>query len=320
MISICITQQIQLGCICNSDRLAMFTSDSLKAFVYAAEQGSFSAAARHMGKAQSAVSTAIANLEIDCGVTLFDRSGRSPVLTKEGQALLPHARGILLGNRELLAAAGSMAEGIEMRVSMTVEHGLNINPLAEIFQRFRESFPSVTLEVNTCSPSELAVLLRHGQTDIGMMVEQEGYPAGFQFRGIGYSKMIAVCAPDHPLAACDQASYGDLRQHHQLLRHKSPVKGTVQQNEKKSASVWYVDDPLLILNLVRSGIGWAELPITVAAKLIQSGDIVALNYAFQQNDLLEGVDLVWTEQRALGRAGQWMRDDLLKLPQSVWQE
>ena len=45
--------------------------NNLKTFIKIADKGSFSAAARHMGKAQSAVSTAISNLELDLGVALF---------------------------------------------------------------------------------------------------------------------------------------------------------------------------------------------------------------------------------------------------------
>ena len=67
----------------------MPSPESLKAFVLAAELGSFSAAARRMNKAQSAISTAIANLEIDTDLKLFDRNSRSPTLTPDGQALLP---------------------------------------------------------------------------------------------------------------------------------------------------------------------------------------------------------------------------------------
>ena len=61
--------------------------ENFRAFVLAAELGSFSAAARQMGKAQSAVSSAIANLEVDADVQLFDRSSRNPVLTEAGAAL-----------------------------------------------------------------------------------------------------------------------------------------------------------------------------------------------------------------------------------------
>tara|TARA_R110002012_G_scaffold208038_2_gene378050 strand:+ start:257 stop:1171 length:915 start_codon:yes stop_codon:yes gene_type:complete len=298
----------------------MLNSEALRAFVLSAELGSFSAAARRLGKAHSAVSTAVANLEIDCGLVLFDRSARSPVLTKEGETLLPHARGILLGNRELMATANSMAEGIETRVCLSVEQGISSQPLMASIQKFIESFPTVELEVTTPSPGASAELLREGRTDIGLMAEQEGYPSGLQFRGVGYSKMVPVCAPGHPLAGGGPASYRELRQHRQILRHKHPVKGTPQQYERKSATVWHVEDPDMILDFVRSGFGWAELPVSAVASSISSGDLVQISYAFQQNDLLEGIDLVWTELRALGVAGQWVRDEILKLPQTIWQE
>lgn len=295
-------------------------SDSLQAFVYAAELGSFSAAARRMGKAQSAISVTIANLEIDCGIDLFDRGGRSPTLTSQGKALLPHARGILLGHRELLATANSLAEGIETRVRLSVEQGISIVPLRDILREFSVKFGGVSLELSTPSPEESANLLRSGSTDIGLMAEQEGYPAGLQFRGVGYSRMIPVCAPDHPLAEIGQATYRDLRQHRQFIRYKHPKKGTTQQYEKKSSVYWQATDPDLIAYLVRCGFGWAELPNPVVAESITSGDLVSLSYAFQQNDLLEGIDLVWTEHHALGIAGQWLREEISKLPQAVWQQ
>lgn len=281
----------------------MLNPEAIRAFVNAAELGSFSAAARKMGKAHSVVSTAIANLEIDCGVTLFDRSARNPVLTEAGRTLLPHARGILLGNREFLATATSMADGIETHVCLSVEQGISTAPLIPLLEDFIASFPNVSVEISTPSPADSAARLREGATDIGVITEQEGYPAGFQFRGIGYSRMIAICAPGHPLATGEPASYRDLRQHRQVLRHRNPVKGTPQQYEKKSAKVWHVENPNLILDIVKAGQGWAEIPISLAAPHIARGDLVAIDYAFQQNDLLEGIDLVWTEHRALASPG-----------------
>lgn len=63
----------------------MFASpDALVAFVLTAELGSFSAAARQLGKRQSTISEAIANLEIDLGVMLFDRQARLPTLSEAG--------------------------------------------------------------------------------------------------------------------------------------------------------------------------------------------------------------------------------------------
>ncbi|WP_134928929.1 LysR family transcriptional regulator, partial [Pseudomonas protegens] len=45
-----------------------FSLEQLQMFVQAAQTGSFSAAARKLGKTQSTVSVAIANLEADLGV------------------------------------------------------------------------------------------------------------------------------------------------------------------------------------------------------------------------------------------------------------
>lgn len=50
------------------------------------------------------------------------------------------------------------------------------------------------------------------------------------------------------------------------------------------------------------------------------GELVRLRYAFQQTENVQGVDLVWTERRALGSAGQWLMDKLLALPPELWSE
>ncbi|CAH1542768.1 Transcriptional regulator, LysR family [Vibrio rotiferianus] len=72
----------------------MFNLQQLETLVMCVECGSFSAAARKLGKAQSAVSTTISNLEIDTGLTIFDRTSRLPNLTAQGERL--HAQAISL--------------------------------------------------------------------------------------------------------------------------------------------------------------------------------------------------------------------------------
>lgn len=86
----------------------MWSLEQLNCFVTAAETGSFSAAARKLGKAQSAVSMAISNLEIDLNLELFQRSGRTPVLTDAGRALLETASSVLLSQQEFTAHAASL--------------------------------------------------------------------------------------------------------------------------------------------------------------------------------------------------------------------
>ena len=79
-----------------------------------------------------------------------------------------------------------------------------------------------------------------------------------------------------------------------------------------------MESPTLIVEFLREGIGWAELPLSVVSEQIKEGSLARINYEFQQSDILEGTDVVWTEHQALGVAAHWMRDRLLELPQDTW--
>ena len=81
--------------------------DQLRAFIAAVDEGSFSAAARRLNRAQSAVSELVAGLEGQLGVALFDRSGRYPKLTPQGIALLADARVVIAGVDGLKARASA---------------------------------------------------------------------------------------------------------------------------------------------------------------------------------------------------------------------
>ena len=69
-----------------------FTSDNVQVFLAVLDQGSFSAAARALGRVPSAVSMAVANLEAELDLQLFDRTGREPRPTDAARALEPQVR------------------------------------------------------------------------------------------------------------------------------------------------------------------------------------------------------------------------------------
>ena len=69
----------------------MYILEQLKIFAAVCRHGSFSAAARTLGRAQSGISQTIANLEIKFNQTLFQREKGAVTLTEHGRALLPAA-------------------------------------------------------------------------------------------------------------------------------------------------------------------------------------------------------------------------------------
>ena len=107
----------------------MASHEVLQAFVQAATHGSFSAAARKLGKSQSTVSAAVASLEIDLDVVLFDRSSRKPTLTPAGHVLLQRAEQVLEASSRLELAASQLAQGLAVLHDLGLpDDGDHVNP------------------------------------------------------------------------------------------------------------------------------------------------------------------------------------------------
>ena len=76
--------------------------DLLRAFVFIAEDGSFSRAAERVGRTQSAVSMQVQRLETALGKRLFARGrGGQVTLTPQGSMLLERARELLRLNDQI---------------------------------------------------------------------------------------------------------------------------------------------------------------------------------------------------------------------------
>ena len=121
--------------------------DQLRTFIAAVDEGSFSAAGRKLGRAQSVVSQTLANLEAQTGVTLFDRSGRYPVLTEIGRALLADARAAIGGVDQFKARAKGLAGGLEPELSVALDVLLPIAVVTETVTAFHAAFPGVPLRL-----------------------------------------------------------------------------------------------------------------------------------------------------------------------------
>ena len=90
-------------------KLGQPSLDQLRIFLAVAEEGSFHAAAKRQGRAISAISYGIGQLEAQLGLTLFAREGsRRPELTEAGRALLVEAKGVADRADGLLAKARSL--------------------------------------------------------------------------------------------------------------------------------------------------------------------------------------------------------------------
>src|ERR1700761_7251671 len=128
------------------DRL---TLDQMRALIAVAETGSFSAAARRLGRVQSAISQSVQALEETLGVELFDRAAKTPKLNETGRVLLQDAYGLVHGADALRARAESIASNIEPELTLAVDSMFPNAVLMESLRAFAQAFPAVTVTLFT---------------------------------------------------------------------------------------------------------------------------------------------------------------------------
>src|SRR5580700_157894 len=168
------------------------TLDQLRLFLAVIDAGGFSAASRSLRRAQSAVSYGIANLERQLGVALFDRSGRKPVLTPSGEELAAEARAVCAQVDRLRARAHGIAQGVEPRLAIAVDHVFPLPALVHALSAFRDRFPTVSLTLHTEALGAVAELVADGACSVGIGAAVPHWPAGLERRPLAKVTMVHV--------------------------------------------------------------------------------------------------------------------------------
>lgn len=143
--------------------------DELRYLVLIADDGTFTAAARHAHLSQPALSAAIKRLEDAMGARLFHRGAGGATLTAAGEALLPRARAALAAvedGRRAVAEVGAGETG-EVRVGAGATACTYLLP--SILAAYRKRWPGVMLRVREAFGTELEAMVDRGDIDIGII-------------------------------------------------------------------------------------------------------------------------------------------------------
>jgi DNA-binding transcriptional LysR family regulator len=142
-----------------------FDWNQVRAFLATVEEGSLSAAAKALGLTQPTLGRQVSALEEHLGVTLFERSGRSLILTPTGEALAAHVRAMGEAATQLSLVASGQSTSIEGRVKVTASEGYSAHVLPEVVEGLRVTHPGIVVEiVATNSLSDL----RRREADIAV--------------------------------------------------------------------------------------------------------------------------------------------------------
>jgi DNA-binding transcriptional LysR family regulator len=281
--------------------------ESLLAFVQAATAGSFSAAARSLGKSQSTISSAIANLEVDLGVTLFDRGSRKPGLTEAGRVILSRVQEILAAADRLDRCAGELAGGLEARLSVVLSDTYQSDSFEETLSAFERRFPDLELDCLVAEHGDLVALVQSGRAQLGLVAAQAGYPPDIGAAAIAQQSEIALfAAAAHPLAGLTDITADTLAQHREL--RLATYLGGREAPRAPYRRSWSAPSYLMLLEMAVLGFGWAAIPRWMVSRFAAGvlSELDARGWPMRVP-----VDAVWSRQRTLGRAGTWLLQALL---------
>lgn len=124
-----------------------FDWNRARAFLVAAEEGSFSAAARALSTTQPTVGRQVAALEEELGVTLFARVGKRLELTVAGLELVSHVRQMGEAANQVSLRAHGQATSIEGEVTITASEVISTFLLPPVVAHLRRAHPGIELEI-----------------------------------------------------------------------------------------------------------------------------------------------------------------------------
>ena len=291
-----------------------FSLDQLRVFATVVQEGSFSAAARKLHRAQSAITYAVQKLEEQVGAELFDRSAYRPVLSEAGRALLPRARRILEEVDDFVVQARGIAGGLEAELALVVESMLPMTTLVDALTRFQAEFPSVQTRIHVETLGASSQLLLDGVADLGLVTEFASQFEALERTPVDEIELVPVAAPAHPLARMQAPLDQDvLREHVQLVLTDRSELTAGRDFGVTAVRTWRIADLGAKHAMLLAALGWGSMPLHMVESDLEAGRLVRLRpRSWDGSDRMPRPEVVVARRRdrALGPAGRWMLERL----------
>jgi DNA-binding transcriptional LysR family regulator len=237
----------------------------LRAFITVAREGNLTRAAVQLHLTQPAVSLQIKHLQETLGVTLFTRTSHGLSLTRDGQALLPHAERAVGAAADVQRAAQSLRHEVHGRLRI----GTILDPaflrLGGFLKQLVETWPSIETALRHGMSGWVLEQIRAGELDVGYYIglpsdddTRDGRPfhaltlTHFQYRVLapaGWKDRVKGARDWRSLAALPWIWTPPASAHNRLLSRCFAEAGA------KPVKVAEVDQEPSMLDLVKSGVG-----------------------------------------------------------------
>lgn len=151
----------------------MIETSQLQTLIAVTKAKSFSKAADHLGVTQSAISQSIKNLESKLDLKIFKRSGKTVVLTAEGEKLFKFASGFVEDMEATLEEIQGDKDQMQGKVRIGTLTGIGKTWLAKEVVHYAKENPDLKLSVRMGHQEDLLLDFEANKLDILILPEDE---------------------------------------------------------------------------------------------------------------------------------------------------
>ncbi|NTX15592.1 LysR family transcriptional regulator [Myxococcus sp. CA056] len=244
------------------------------------DTGSVTAAARVLHLSQPALSHQLRDVEERLGTELFQREGRRMVLTGAGQRVLEAARKVMAEVEAAEADVARLAHTSQGILRLATECYTAYHWLPAVLRRFSTRHPQVEVRIAVEATRRPVEALLAGTLDLGIV------SAPTRHRRLAHAplfedELVAVMAPEHPLASRGVLQAADFAREHVLLYSIPLTESTLFQQVLTPAGVSparvsHVELTEALVELTKAGLGISVLARWAVAPELSRGTLVAV--------------------------------------------
>lgn len=142
----------------------------LRVFLEIVRTGGVRSAAAALHLSQSAVTKSLAQLESECGVALFIRTGRGLLPTEEGERLLPCAQAVLANVERAESVIADASRLRRSRLRVAIAPTVPTEVVRSAVRTFRTRFPETELTFSSGLFSDAAPLILTDKLDLALVI------------------------------------------------------------------------------------------------------------------------------------------------------
>lgn len=250
--------------------------EQIEAFIFVALTGSFSKTAELLYLSQPTVSMRIKALETSLGCKLFQRTGHTISLTKEGDIFLPYAKSILMMLQEGQQAIQRSYGDVEGDLAISTVFVAAFYILPELIKQFQQLYPKIKLTILTGHSHQVLDMVLNHEVSFGI-TRAVTHPQITQIQLMS-DEMVLAIYPEHPFSGRSRVTIEEVARERLILFNRGSldwklIDSAFNHYQLQNNVVMEADNIEVVKRMVKQKLGIAFLPRFSIQKDLADGEL-----------------------------------------------